>query len=145
MAGAPAGSKSPVGFTDGGMDAAGENVFFGFKLGETEEAIFEADHEMLAATIVYLQAVAHLARQRRLKVNPASEHTETLRKRHNPLFTAQFVVDVAGKHALLMGTTNDGLPLEVQIPFVVLRGIERDLPNVIETMRKRQASQSQRQ
>ena len=73
------------------------------------------------------------------------EHTETLRTRHNPLFSVQFVIDVAGQHAMLMGTTNDGLPLEVQIPFVILRGIERDLPNIIETMRKRQASQSRKQ
>jgi hypothetical protein len=145
MAGAPLGSKRLVGLTDCGVDAAGDHVFFGFKISATEEAIFETHHEGLAGIIQYLQAVAYQARQRRLKVNPASEHTETLRTPHNPLYSVQFVIDVAGQHVMLMGTTTDGLPLEVQIPFVILRGIERDLPSILETMRNRQASRGKQQ
>jgi len=145
MAGVPAGSKTPVGFTDCGIDTAGEQVFFGFKISETEDAIFDAHHEGLATIIKYLQALAYEARQRRLQVNPASGHTEVQRARSNPLHSVQLVVDVTGQHAMLTGTTEDGVPLEVQIPFVILRGLERDLPKVIETMRKLQASHGRQQ
>jgi hypothetical protein len=140
MAGAPAGARRPVGFTDVGIDPGGDNVFFGFKISDTEEAVFEAHHETLAAVIKYLQAIAYEARQRRHQVNPAREHTEVERARADPLHSVQFMVDAFGQCAMLVGTTKAGVPLEVQIPYALLRSIERDLPDMLAAMRARQAS-----
>jgi hypothetical protein len=72
MAQLPKEAKNPQGFTECGVDADGDTVFFGFKMKGAKRSMFVLDHEGLAAMIEYLQAVAHEAEQRRLEANPAA-------------------------------------------------------------------------
>jgi hypothetical protein len=141
MIGAPPNAKRPIGLTPCGIDQGGENVFFGFQITETETFVIEGHHGNVAALIHYLQAIAHEAGQRRLK-KPANEHTEIKKTIHNPLHSIEFDIDLAGQHAILRGMTADGLPGVLEIPYLLMVGLQQQLPKVIAQMELVQGNHS---
>ena len=138
----PEGTKTIDGCTNYGVDDNGSWVFFGFKT-ETGNVLLQANHHWLGQAIRYLQTIALEAYQRRVQIDPKAAHTEVREKLHNPIQQADFDIDLQGQHCMLKGLTASGLPVEVEIPFLLVEGIQRELPKVLEQMREKQKGHQQ--
>ena len=134
----PDGTKTIQGLTGYGIDENSEWVFFGFKLADSEPAMFQADHFQLGATIHYLQSIAGVAQQRRLRLDPNASDREVQGKPSNPVATVDFLPDVQGKLALLTCLTTAGTTIEAMIPFHVLVLLQAHLPDLLAVMKQRQ-------
>jgi hypothetical protein len=143
MASPPQGAINIEGFSDYGVDENGEWMFFGFKLTEKKFVDLIANYHQLGASIIYLQAIAREAEQRRLTKNPHAGDLEAKGKPSNPVRILDLVPNLEGTSALLTCTTSTGTPIEAQIPFDLIEGMYANLPQLVGEMKKRQQAKGQ--
>jgi hypothetical protein len=141
MSDLPKDAKQPTGFTKFGLDAPGDNVFFGFELRGGGTTTFTISHGGLTGIIFYLQRIADEAQKRRLSLAPSSADKEARSPSNNPILTIDFEPDTEGQNAFVTGTTATGAPLSpIQLSFDLIEKLHAHLPSLIDTMRTRQSA-----
>lgn len=136
----PEDARKPIGMINPGIDAAGQNVFFGFNFDDGSRACLTAFHEGLGQIINYLQRISTIAQQRRLAAVPADAELEIKAKSHNPVQQLGIDLEVSGQFALWQCTMRDGTLQEVQIPLDLMEALVVELPPRIEEMKRRQGA-----
>jgi hypothetical protein len=116
-----------------GVDPKGESCFFTLQLSEDENDKlhlgFSADGLRIA--IDYLQHIAHLAQQRRIASSPVEAGLAQNKKRHSVVHAIEFGIDPAGESLLFQCTQSDGTPLNIEMPYLVAKGLSLELPNAV--------------
>ena len=132
-------AKRANGFTDYGIDDAGESVWFGFTLVNGGEVRVAFNWHGLAESIKYLQQIAHQAQQRRISKRPHQAQLEAEAAQSNPIHQIEFLPDVTGAVAELRGTTKQGTKMEpIQIEYDLILRLYQHLPELLDEMQRRQ-------
>lgn len=135
--------KHPTGFTEYGLDATGDNLFFGFKVKSGKDIQFAVSHTGLGEVIHYLQHVAQKTQERRLSIDPTIADKEVLERQSNLVVKIDMIPDVIGSLAMLDCTNQSGTHVEAQIPFDLVESLHNHLPSLINEMKERQSAYEQ--
>ena len=126
----PSNAKDLVGYEPYGVDDNGLHVHFGFKVGHGKPVVLHCNHLMLGQIILYLQAVAKEAFQRRAQRNPHAADKEVRETQSNLVRQIGFDIDVTGQSVAILCTTQDGLPIELQMPLDLIDRMHTQLPSL---------------
>jgi len=139
----PENARNLAGYEAYGVDENGLYVHFGFKFADGGAAVIHCDHLMLGQTVLYLQAVAKEAQQRRLIAQPGTEDLEAQGRPYNPVVTVDFDVDVTGQSIAMLCATQDGVQNELQMPFDLVEKMYAGFAGPLNEARRRQRAHGQ--